>query len=775
MKISVAWIFDHIDADWQKIDIAQLVDKFNRTTAEIEGVDNVSMDPDSMSLVEVVSLGADAVTVSSPELKKEMTLTPRKDAQKGQFFLIKKDGKDYRWISLVDLGCGKDGLLPALYVDEVMRAGGWKKSFEAQDYILEIDNKSITHRPDMWSHRGFAREVAAILNLSLVPLENITVQKEVKAFDNHAPSSPDSPIEISLKDQKVGKRFAGLYCGSVQNRPSSLRVALRLARTGNRPINALIDATNFVMLDVGQPMHAFDASVLKTVEARLAKKGEKLTTLDDQEIELTTNDFVITDGKKPISLAGVMGGKESGISDTTTAIFLESANFDATTIRRTASRHKIRTESSARFEKTLDPNQNVTAILRFLKHLTDEGVAYDSAPFIASLGKETAPLQVAIKHDFICSKLGVALDPSFVSNTLQRLAFEVVQSGKDDAVEYQVTVPTLRCTKDVTIKEDIVEEVGRFFGYDNLELVLPKRAVEPSDLTPVMRVRNMKQLLAHSVNMREVYNYALYDESFLQSINLEVGDCVRIQNPVSENWQRLTTSLIPHLLKNVQQNSTDHDRLRFFEWGRTWKRGNGSVLESKSLAGIIFVKKCVIDFYEAKDMLERLFNLLALPVSWKKAGKSVPSWFAPYQTAKLVHNGNSLGWAGKVDSALLASITEGEAFIFELDGDELLAHKEQEKQYVPTSKYPGVHRDVSMLVSLEVTVQQIVMEVRATDERVRDVRLVDFFQKEEWQDKKSVTIRFIIQDEEKTLTSEEADQVSVKIAKQLERLGANIR
>lgn len=775
MKISVAWIFDHIDADWHKIDIPQLVDKFNRTTAEIEGVVKVDTDFSPMSLVQVISASSSSIKVVSPELKKELTMPIRNDAQTGQFFLIKKYEKDYCWVSLADLESGKDGLMPTLYVDQKWQAGGWKKIVEAQDYILEIDNKSITHRPDMWSHRGFAREIAAILNLPLIPLKKIIAHKELQQFDACAKSSADFPVELILKDQKIGKRFAGLYCGSVQNRPSSLQIAFRLARTGNRPIDALVDATNVVMLDIGQPVHAFDATDIKVMEARLAKKGEKVTLLDEQEISLTKDDYVITDGSKPISLAGVMGGKKSGISQNTSTLFLESANFDATTIRRTAARFKIRTEASARFEKTLDPNQNIMAILRFLKHLDDEKIQYNAAPFIVSLGKAALPLTLTVNHAFIANKLGVQLDSSFVVNTLEKLSFEVSKFNKKDLTEYQITVPTFRCTKDIAIPEDIVEEIGRFFGYDNIALALPQREVAPSDLTAVTRVHNIKQFFAHSLRMHEVYNYAFYDESFLQEAKLDVGSCVHVQNPVSENWKRPVSSLIPHLLKNVQQNMADHDRLRFFEWGRTWKHVNGSVIENKSLAGIIFVKKCVIDFYEAKDLFEHLFVLLDLPVSWEKTEGSAPSWFAPYQTAKLVHNGSFLGWAGKIKTELLSQISEGQAFIFEINGDELLSYKAPEKKYEPISKYPSVHRDISMLVPLNITLDQVVMEVKSVDKRVHEVRLIDFFQKDEWKDKKSLTIRFVIQDQEKTLTSEEADKVNIKIEKQLAHLGASIR
>jgi len=772
MKLSLAWIFDHIDADWRTIDISSFVDQFNKTAAEIEGVQKISFKLDQFGLGQVEKQTADTCTVQIKEWKKTVELPSRDDyATAGASFLVKKAGDKFAWTTLVDFLCPKDGLFPAVHVQEDMRAGGWKKQIATEDYLLEVDNKTITHRPDMWGHRGFAREVAAMLDKKFLPLKNFVVEKEIKTFDSQAPATKDNPVAITLKDQEVGKRFAGLYL-ETKARPSSLSMALRLAVTGNRPIDFFVDVTNYVMLDIGQPMHAFEADQLKNIEARLAKKGEKLILLDDQEIELTQQDYVITDGKKPISLAGVMGGKESGVSSGFAALFLESANFDATTVRRTAARFKTRTEASARFEKTLDPSQNTDAILRFLKLCDDEGLSYKAAQSVHSVGKKVEPIQIKLSHDFLCKRLGVQLEPDFVVATLSKIGFTVAKSGD----EYDVTVPTFRCTKDVTIPEDLVEEVGRFFGYENIEYTLPEKKLEPSDLISVMRTRQVRSLLAYALHMKEVYNYSLYDESFLHTIGFESKDLVSIKNPLSENWLHLVSSLIPHLLKNIADNVADNDALRFFEWGRRWGLVGKEVQEKKSLAGVLFHRKKEIDFYDAKAVLVRLFTMLELDVVWKPVEKkNLPQWAAPYQTAALYHGKTCIGFAGKVHPLMLEKVSEGDAFLFDLDGDFLLAYETPEKKYQPASKYPSVHRDVSVFVSLAVTVDQISEAIASSDKRVRDVMLVDLFQKDDWKDQKSLTVRFVIQDDTKTLTSEEADAVYAQITKKLEKLGAAIR
>jgi len=778
MKLSISWIFDHIDADWKKLDMPGLVQLFNKTAAEIEGVEKVNLDLDKFALAKIVDVDTGKFSVEISEWKKTVQLPDRPDEGFGfkePVFLVKKEKDSYRWATLADLFCPKDGFVPALHVAEDLIAGGWKKQFQPEDYLLEVDNKTITHRPDMWSHRGFAREIAAMLNLKYLPFSR-SEKKQTEEYKDCAPGSEKNPVEIVLKDQSVGKRFAGLYLESTDkkslNRPSALWMAYRLACTGNRPINFLVDATNYVMLDVGQPMHAFDSQGIKKIEARLAKKGEKLTLLDGQDLELLSNDYVITDGKEPISLAGVMGGKDSGVSPKTSALFLESANFDATTIRKTAARFKTRTEASARFEKTLDPNQNIDAIIAFLDLLEKEGILYRAQEKIQSVGMPIEPIVVELSHDLLCKRLGAEIDPDFVVKALEKIEFIVKKTGST----YNVTVPTFRCSKDVTIAEDLIEEVGRLYGYDNVEHLLPSAKLKASDLSHVMRERELKQLCAHALRSREVSNYALFDEMFLKEIGVQQDSCVEIKNPFSVNWYRLVRSLVPGLLKNIKHNVTHYDSLRFFELARAWKLEKKEVFEQRRLAGIFFERKKTVDFYEEKQAIVHLFEAIDLSVAWEKTEpKSLAVWYAPYQTACLMHNAKPIGFAGKINAALLGVLTEGDAFVFELDADFLISYKAPEKKYKPVAKYPGVHRDVSMLVSLSVTVDQLAGIICSVDQRVHDVALVDFFQKKEWTDKKSITMRFVIQDEEKTLTGQQADAIYDKMVKKLEKIGATIR
>ena len=557
MKISIAWVFDHIDTSsmhggWQSINMAELINRFNQTTAEIEHMQKVSVNLDVLRLAQVQAINNTTCSLRD-EAGAQHTLPIRNSLEVGQWYLIKHTNSA-AWASMQDVGGNRDILMPALMIeesdglilrqaqDERNKINSWKKQFEQHDYILDVDNKSITHRPDMWGHRGFAREIAALLRLPLKPLGDFLAPAEIESYESSSPNHDQTHPWVFAIEQKNGcSRFAAQPIDRVKYEPSLLWMAHRLVRVDARAIDAIVDTTNYVMLDIGQPMHAFDANTLadNRLIVRHAQQGDQLHILDGRNLELKPNDLIVSDGEKPVALAGIMGGLHTGVSVATKSIVLESACFDAVTIRHSAERHKIRTEASARFEKSLDPNQNVYAIKRFIALLRGIVLPEKIASPIISLGALASPKSIEVPHVFIEEKLGVPLKTDFILDTLHRLAFEV----KEIKGIYHITIPTFRATKDIAIKEDIVEEVGRYFGYANIPSQLPTIRSKPSDLTPTMHLRVIKQFLAYGCSMRELYNYALYDESFLRTINWQPGNTLTVMDPVSENWQRL---LLPY-------------------------------------------------------------------------------------------------------------------------------------------------------------------------------------------------------------------------------------
>lgn len=776
MKISIAWIFDHINANWRDHDVTQLVNLFNQKTAEIEAFYPIKIDIEQLFLGKVISVAQETVELHIQETDQVIELPKRENIQVDQLFLVKCKGQEWRWAVGKDFRYEKGDTLPALYVDQKDIAGGWKREIEVDDYILEVDNKSITHRPDLWSHYGFAREVAILLDLPLKDMSHMLLEVPIKTYVAESKADADQPYAVRIGEPALIKRFAIAYFSAIENRPSLPWMLSRLCRIDAKPIDALVDMTNYVMFDIGQPLHAFDAQKIETkvIEPRLAKQGEIIALLDGDTVELASQDIVVTDGVQPIALAGIMGGRDTAISSNTHTVLLEAANFDATTIRLSTTRHKKRTESSARFEKTVDPNQNIIGIERFLKLLQNAQIPY-SASAIVSAGPATQPLDIVIEHNYMQERLGVEIDSNKVVAIFNALGCTVKLNRSADDISYVVTVPTVRSTKDIKIKEDLLEEIGRLYGYTNVPFLLPRKETKPSDLHRLYRQRDIKQLLSFGFAMHEVKNYAFFNESFLQALQWRPEDTVSIESPISEQYQTLATSLVPGLLANVHENHAEHDKLNFFEWARSWHKNGSEIIERSELAGIFYNKKEAISFYDIKAKMQHLFNMIHLPVEWHKLNEPLDPWFAPYQTAHIKHGDTVIGTIGIVDVGFIHHLITGHMGLFVIDGTFLNEFKEVQKVFHPIVKYPAVDRDISMMISRQITVKQITDCIAACSSLITDVRLVDFFEKPEWGDQRSVAFRFVMQDDKKTLTHQEVDAIGLLVNKAVQTLGAQIR
>lgn len=768
MKISISWVFDHIEADWKKIDIAKLAEQFIQTTSEIDRVHKVTFDARHFALGKIIRV-SDQITVSVPDLKKEFNLPHRPDVQENSWFVMAIK-PEVRWATLADLGSAKEGLLCA------MNESAKLSDIESLDYIFELDNKSINHRPDLWGHRGVAREIAAMLGFKLKPLDQFLAPLEIIQYGETASATSDQPYAIKIQNSKKCSRFGACFVPSVEHRPSDLMMAVRLARVDARPINAIVDATNYTMFDIGHPMHAFDAAALggKSIEIRDAKKGEKLQLLDGTELNLTTDDLVIATEDGPKALAGIMGGLASGVHHQTTSLLIEAACFDATMIRKTAERAKLRTEASARFEKSLDPNNNVNALRRFAQLLKNLKVPHTIGATISSLGKPAESPVLVVEHAYIESRLGVSLESSQVVELLKRVDLGAKQIDEKGHVAYEIIVPTYRATKDIQGKQDIVEEVGRLFGYNNIVPELPMLQLKPANLHLFDQEKKIKDTLAFGGKMREVANYNFFDQSFIQFLGWDPGATLEVRSPVSQNWQRLVTTLMPNLIKGIHENCADYDQLRFFELARIYIPGK-EISELKRLAGILFEKKKDLSFYEGKAVLHDLFERISLPVTWHKLGDVKNPWEMLYQTAEIKHGNQVIGVAGMMAPQFLHKMSEGTAFIFELDADFLLSYQAPTQRFAELPKFQPNVRDVSLFIPTSRTVAELTTCIERVDSRIHDVHLIDFMEKKEWGNKRAVTLRFTIQQNEKTLTKSEIDAIVQSVANAVIAHGAEIR
>lgn len=785
MKLSLAWIFDHIDGELIDHDIDHIVTRFNEVTAEIEHYYEVNLDLRPFALGQVTDFDDKSITLTIPEWKTTATISKRDDVVASHknnshvVFMVRRvdDKGDIRWAECSDFNLEKDGYLSAFSVEEKDLKGDWKKIVETRDVILEIDNKSITHRPDMWGHRGVAREIAAFLDLKLIDEKKLIKTKKCTQFEERSKTTKNMPVVIYNKAQKAAIRFSGLYCSSLDHKPSDLGMAFRLMSVGSRAIDAIVDVTNYVMLDWSQPLHVFDAEKIgnSNVVIRMASKGEKLTLLDESIIELTPDDLVIADAKKPMALAGVMGGADSGITNSTKTLFLEAAHFDATTIRRISVRHRIRTEASARFEKTLDPNQITIAIMRFLFLAEKCGLALKEASEIVELGVRFKPESITVSHDYIQDKLGFELSSSAIVDVLKKLEFNVNKSKNS----YIITPPSFRGAKDVTAPEDILEEIVRFYGFKNIELILPAFVRYPATGSPALSVRKIKAFMRDGAHMLEQQNYAFFEETFLSQIGFEPRGALSIKNPVSENQRRLLTTLVTGLFKNICDNWRDRGKLSFFELGRVWFVDEKTILEHKRLTGIFFDKKEKVDFYECKNYIINLYRLFGIGSQWKKCFKNDEHpWLDYSHTAELIVDDEVVGIAGKIDAIWMQSKLdvprESDAFMFDLDADFILSYKTEVSNFEPLSKYQEVTFDLSCFTPLEIETATLEKILRSVNEIVSDVRLIDFFEKKEWTDKRSLAFRVTLTPP-KTLDGEEIEKIRSQSIASLEKLGVTLR
>jgi len=780
MKLSLSWLFDHIQEKTALSDelVGKIAERLGARTTELDQVKKIVYPLEQLTLAQLKTKSDTTHTLNSPELRKEITVPARKEAVVGSWYLLIKDTKEYRYATNQDLHGEKEGLLPELWVPEADQAGEWKKNIKPVDYIIAIDNKAITHRPDLWGHRGFAREVAALFNYTLRAEDDVAALLPIRHHVQQAPASKEFPFELAI-DTATCRRLAAMAITEATLKPSAPWMAFRLIAVDSRPLHAIVDATNYVMFDSGQPMHVFDAAAIKNkLEARNADAGEKVTLLDGETITLTPQDCIIADGRKPLALAGIMGGKESSTTLASTTLIAEAANFDADVIRLSSVHHKRRTESSVRFEKSLDPNQNTFALLRFKRLLNDLNIAYKAPQAIVSLGALAQERIVEVSHTYLQERIGATVSADTVVTNLTKLGFGVVVQQKEKATWYTVAVPTFRATKDVLNKEDIIEEVARLVGYDNLSPHLPSRLMKPLDQQAILKMRALKKHCAFGLQMHEVNNYALYDEELLRTVQYEPRDTIALKNPVSENWRRMVTSLLPHLFKQVASNVPRYEQVNLFEINNVWQHtADAGIIERKKLGMIFFTYKKDFDFYEGKARLQTLFDLWRMLVVWQKPAteKEMAPWYLAEQSAELVWGDTIIGHAGKAAPRWLQTIGEGDAFIVELDAQFLLEYQPEPLRYYAVSKYQPVELDISMLVPLTVTVDAIKHAIAQADARIIAVQLTDFFEKAEWKDQRSVTMRFTISDADKTLVKQEIDDVWESVVKKVSTQGAQVR
>ncbi len=636
-------------------------------------------------------------------------------------------------------------------------------SFLIKDTIFEIDNKFITNRPDLFSAEGNAREFGAIFSLPFKPyigkLPTISGKLSVQI---ETPNVLSYDL-ISVENIKTGK--------------SPFGIDFMLRKAGLSPKYDLVDITNYIMTELGQPMHSFDASkVVGNVVVRQAKDGEIMLALDSKEYTLTSKDIVIADSEKVLAIAGVIGGMSSAVSETTDHVYFEAACFDPVSVRLTSQRLGIRTDASMRFEKSLDPTLASRAMPRvfdLLKFLGKEGTCTGAFSYL----NQERVNNITINTDlaFVEKKLGLPVSRERAEDILVRLGFDVSFAGD----EFSVKVPSWRATKDISIKEDLVEEIGRVNGYDlvpNTPITGPFSIAEKN---ATIELRNRINSYFSGAKFFETYNYSFSNQKKDAIVGFaDDSNAVHIQNAFNVEYTIMRRSMIPGLLEAAAENLKQEKNFSFFELGRIHEKfGENEFSESKSLAGVsvgqdISTMRVALDGFLRAVLPGKTFTV-------EQGTENIAS-FHPNKSGRYVVDGEVLVTFGSLHPAVAESfgLANVEVVLFEVDYQKLSHHfATADYRFAEIGKYPGITRELNFVFEETIPVSSVIAKIASVSPILSNFSVVDTFRDtaKVGEGKKSVTFSFLIQDITKTITDEEALSIQEKIIKKLEGEGVMLR
>lgn len=559
------------------------------------------------------------------------------------------------------------------------------------DHIIEIDNKSITHRPDLWGHYGFSRELAAIFGCDLRPLELMDVSE--------GRDLPEYPLRIDDREGCPG--YCCLDIDGLQPAYAPVWMQYRLLSIGLRPINLLVDLTNYLMCELGQPMHAFDGdSVRDIVVAPFGKKGT-FRTLDSVDRPMNPEDLMICDHSGAIALAGIMGGENTEIREDTSRVLLESANFNPARIRRTALRLGLRTDASMRFEKGQPPFHMALSIRRFMELLRDAGqkpVLRSRLTCAGETGERGRPL--TIRKDIIERSIGMDIPDDRVAEILTSLGFGCEISDEN----LNLVIPPHRSVRDISIPRDIVEEVARIYGYDNIVPSMPEVEMRPYEFNRErQKYHKLRRLLSQSRGCIEVYTYSWYDENWLHRIGYEPGETFHLTNPAAENNVRMRRDLLPNLLALVEPNAMHRDYFSLYELGNVYHPVPEGCRQSMHLAGISYQSekhgKLQDLFLGVKGTVEEVVEIAnAGCARFGVSSDTSHPWNTPGACMDIILDDILAGRIGFMEGKLLDVFDKGTQLVwFELDVDALSGPAFPESSYVDIPVYPGSWMDFSIM------------------------------------------------------------------------------
>lgn len=622
------------------------------------------------------------------------------------------------------------------------------------DTVLEIENKALTHRPDCFSHFGLAREIAAFFKTNFNnPLGKLNNSKL-------GISGKSLPLKVKIKNDNLCKRYTAVVLTNVKVGESPKFIKDRLISCDVRPINNIVDITNYVMLALGQPLHAFDYSKVAnhTIVVRTASKGESILTLDNVKRKLENEKtLVIADDNKPIALAGIMGGSNSEIDGKTTTIIIESANFDAKTTRKTAKRLNLRTEAVTRFEKNIDPYLTKPAAVFAATLLKKYANAHVSSEIIDLYPHPEKTEEIVTSVSYLNTLLGLSLTDKEIIEYLNRLEIQSVVKNNKLFVKPSV----LR--RDLKIAADVAEEVARIYGYDNIPTTLPKGVISPPKTNVSLYWEQNSKILLKGLGFSEVNLPSLIGKEILDLIKEETSKYLKLINPMSPDKTYLRRSLLQGLIISSKENFKYFKEFNIFEIGRVFFKTskNKQPKEVKTLSGLMVNKS----FYELKGVVEAIFNFFKIPFpSVTSLEKS--SVFLPKVSAKI----GDFGIIGELNSTIKNYLgAKDSVCAFELDFDKITTLAKGETFYKQIPLYPALIEDFSFVFEKNPALGNVLWLIKNISPLISDVTVLDYFGK-------TITFRISFQDPKESLSSERVLPLRKEIIDQLKNsFGAKVK
>ncbi len=666
--------------------------------------------------------------------------------------------------------------LKSFEVEEVEKVG--------KDYLLHID--ILPNRPDCLSHYGLAREIAALTNTEFKPFEagSIKEDKEDKI---------EGKIKIDIKNKDLVPRYSAVMIKDIKIGPTPKEIKERLESLGLQSINNVVDIVNYVMLEVGQPLHAFDYAKIKDaiLYARLAHKGESLIALDEAETkyDLDENMVVISDVSGPLAIGGIKGGRGSGIENSTHTILIEAANFDSANIKLTSRSLGLITDASTRFSYGVDPNLTITALERVSALLAEHANGVKLSGVADVYPSKIKEREVVVNKEYISSLIGVEISDEDIEKILTSLDF-TVKIRKEDIL---VTVPTFR--SDIGGEEDIIEEIARVYGYDRIEPQSPVLSIFKKtpqslatlidrgmgnlwDTSEFIRVHDLIKSCLDTIGFNEIYNYSFISDEAKEALVLD--KLIELENPMSHKVRYMRPFLGISMLSKIVENLRFRDEVKLFETGRVFKKDKEKgLVELRRVGGMM-----TGSFFDMKGMSESFLDRLGItdryyddtpPHKWD----SDEIRFYHPGAFSLIKSGNDiLGVMGEVNPVITKALKLKKPVVaFELDLEQLVLKVAEERDYEPVSRFPRVVRDISILVPKDIRVSRVLNMIEGVDEEriVQDVDVFDIYEDDK-QEKKSIAFHIIYGSSQKTLKDTEVDKVEQAIKKALEEgLGAEVR